>query len=163
MKIFESDLQNSSAHFQPPPRRGIRIGKPASELFPEKEKIIIEKDLSKRLLATAEEDGQTVLHMTYVSKSCFLNGGWVNIYPTAVLIDKETKSELNLLHAINVPLAPERHYFNKPYETLRFTLLFPWMPKSWSAFEFVEKNAQNGFRISNIKRNDSGIYTLNIS
>jgi len=45
---------------------------------------------------------------------------------------------LRLLHAFNIPIAPEYHQFNKVGDIKRFTLIFPAIPKHWDRFSLKE-------------------------
>ena len=113
------------------------------------------------LLSSCEEQEQTIIHCNYVSKEKYVNGGWVNIYPTTYLVCEH--ESLALVHAENIPLAPQVHVFKKAGELKRFSLIFPAVPKSWASFDFIEKsNSANGFKVHNIKRNNTGIYEINI-
>ena len=113
------------------------------------------------LLSSCEEEEQTIIHCNYVSKKKYINGGWVNIYPTTYLVSEQ--ESITLLHAENIPLAPQVHVFNKAGELKRFSLIFPAVPKSWTSFDLIEKsNSVNGFKVHNIKRNNAGIYKINI-
>jgi len=112
----------------------------------------------------AEEiEGQTVLHCNYVSKRKYVNGGWVNIYPTTFLVEETTGDSLQMIAAINVPVAPEKYFFSNPGELKSFALIFPLIPKSWKSFHLQEcAGVYDGFNANHIQRNDSGIYQLEI-
>jgi len=122
----------------------------------------IDKVTLVQLEESFKQEAQTIIHCKYVSKRKYINGGWVNIYPTTYLVNKE--QSLPLLHAENIPLAPNRHDFNKPGELKQFILLFPAVPSEWEYFSIIEKcRDSNGFIVSNIKRNNIGVYEISIS
>jgi len=105
------------------------------------------------------EEGQTIVHCRYVSKTKYINGGWVNIHPTTFLVRED--ETLPLLHAENIPMAPGMHMFKRPGEIKHFTLIFPAIPKEWKAFSFIEEcSSSAGFVVRNITRNDSGVYNI---
>jgi hypothetical protein len=109
------------------------------------------------------EDGQTLIHCSYVSKEMYVNGGWVNIYPTTYL-QSDTGSMISMLDAQSIPLAPEKYYFTRCGQLKQFTLLFPKTPADWQTFDLIEKtNTGNGFVVKQIPVNDSGIYHVHLS
>ena len=132
-------------------------------------------EVSNDLLLSVEEEGFTYLHCTYHTSPKYSAGWWVNINEASYLIDTTTSEELKLLQALNIPIAPERHYLRKFGDSLQFTLVFPAVPKHWKAFNFIEKIrptininngsilASNGLAIRNIIRNNSGVYKVVIS
>ena len=99
------------------------------------------------------------MHCRYVSKTKYINGGWVNIHPTTFLVCNE--ETLPLLHAENIPMAPSMHMFKRPGEIKHFTLIFPAIPKEWKAFSFIEEcSSGGGFVVRNMTRNNSGVYNI---
>ncbi len=117
----------------------------------------IDNSTLKQLKESFQEEAQTLIHCSYVSKKKYINGGWVNIYPTTYLV--HNKEILQMLHAESIPVAPSRHFFKKAGELKRFTLVFPSIPKDWDSFDLIERCSDyDGFMLSNIKRNDSGVY-----
>jgi hypothetical protein len=130
---------------------------------PIKQKPVIKIDIEtiKKLKESFLEDGQTVVHCNYVAKRKYINGGWVNIYPTTYLVNNNTK--LQMLHAENIPVAPKSYVFKNAGELKQFTLFFPVIPKDWEEFSMVEQcDSDDGFVVKNIKRNNSGVYELAI-
>lgn len=121
--------------------------------------IKIENATIEKIRESFQEESQTIVHCNYVSKRKYVNGGWVNIYPTTYLVHHNEK--LQLLHAENIPMAPQMHVFKRVGELKHFTLIFPSIPKDWETFSLVEKSdGQSGFIVSNIKRNNSGVYYI---
>ena len=121
----------------------------------------IEKATLDQLVENFKEESQTFIHCNYVSKRKYLNGGWVNIHPTTYLVNGS--KSLPLLHAFNIPLAPQIHLFSKIGELKQFTLVFPSIPKDWDSFSMIEQcNSDEGFVVTNIKRNNSGVYEVAI-
>jgi hypothetical protein len=113
----------------------------------------------EKIRESFQDEAQTTVHCNYVSKRKYVNGGWVNIYPTTYLIHHDEK--LQLLHAENIPMAPQIHVFKRVGELKHFTLIFPPIPKDWETFSLIEKSdGQSGFIVSNIKRNNSRVYDI---
>jgi hypothetical protein len=124
--------------------------------------IQIDIDTINQLNESFHEEGQTVVHCNYISKRKYINGGWVNIYPTTYLVNNNSK--LQMLHAENIPVAPSCYIFRNAGELKQFTLFFPVIPKDWEQFSMVEQcDSNDGFVVKNIKRNNSGVYELAIS
>jgi hypothetical protein len=108
-------------------------------------------------------EGQTMVHCKYVSQDKYENGGWVNIYKTTFLVNPDTKDMLPLAQAYNVPVSPARHYFKQAGQLKQFTLLFPQVPRHWKRFHLLEVAEKGGFRATDITRNDSGVYHVQLS
>ena len=127
-----------------------------------KHDVQIDDETRNLLLESFPEEGATLVHCHYVSPRKYINGGWVNINRTTYL-RANNGQEVSLLHALNIPVAPGRHFFNKSGEYKKFTLCFPQLPKDWTVFEMVEESRTGeGFKVTGIKRNESGVYDVNI-
>lgn len=130
----------------------------------EKRNVKIDFSLINRIKTVKNEESQTIIHCNYVAPEKFDNGGWVNINSTTFLINENSRSKLKLIHRENIPIAPDRHYFLKAGEKIRFTLVFQGLPKSWRSFSLCEKTLfGDGFIIKNILKNSTGIYEININ
>ena len=113
------------------------------------------------LHAISEEIGNTYIHCSYISKSKYINGGWINIWPTTYLFHMPTGAHIKLLHAINIPLRPAQYHFKKAGQFINFTLIFPVIPKSWQHFTIKEiADNPSGFIVEDLARNRSGIYRV---
>jgi hypothetical protein len=124
-----------------------------------RENVQIDESLLHDWLAKEKEDSQTIVFCHYISKSKYVNGGWVNIHPTTFLVSNN--DYLKLLYAINIPVAPDKHHFEKAGQHKRFMLIFPSLPKNWNSFDFVEScSSGDGFVTKNISRNNTGIYEI---
>ncbi len=118
--------------------------------------------MSNDLLESFEENGFTYLHCTYITSPKFIGGWWVNIHETSYLVNG-TNEKLAMLNALNIPLAPKRHCLKKFGDSLKFTLVFPAVPKDWETFDFIEFcDGINGLSIKNITRNNTGVYKVRI-
>jgi hypothetical protein len=110
-----------------------------------------------------EESGVTIVHCRYVATDKYVNGGWINIWPSTYLQCSASGDTLDLMHAIEIPLAPERHYFRKAGQVKRFTLVFPKVPEHWECFDFREQAGfSSGFIVEGIQRSSSGVYHIHL-
>jgi hypothetical protein len=111
-----------------------------------------------------KESRVTIVHCLYKAKHSYLNEGWVNIWASTFLVNDDYEEDFQLLQAINVPVAPSKHYFRKSEKFKSFTLIFPALPKSWEKFSLIEVTASpdSGFRIYKIVRTNSGVYHITI-
>jgi hypothetical protein len=115
-------------------------------------------------LTSYEEEGYTYLHCTFYTSPKYTSGWWVNIFKTSYIVNSLENERLELLQAINIPYAPERHYLKKLGDSLNFTIIFPKTPIHWEYFDFIEKcGGDSGLKIKNIKSNSSGVYKVVIS
>ena len=129
-----------------------------------------EKPMANEMLWTAlaleaqQAEAQTLVHCSYVSQDKYKNGGWVNIFPSTFLVNPDTKDMLALAQAYNVPVSPARHYFKEAGQLKQFTLLFPQVPKHWRRFHLLEvADKGGGFRVTDITRNDRGVYQVQLT
>ena len=129
-----------------------------------------EKPMANEMLWTAlaleaqQAEAQTLIHCSYVSQDKYKNGGWVNIYKSTFLVNPDTKDMLALAQAYNVPVSPARHYFKEAGQLKQFTLLFPQVPKHWKRFHLLEvADKGGGFRVTDITRNDRGVYQVQLT
>ena len=115
------------------------------------------------LHAISEEIGNTFIHCSYISNPKYINGGWINIWPTTYLFHKPTGAHIMLLHAINIPLGPAQYHFEKAGQLINFTLIFPVIPKNWQDFTLKEiSDSPSGFIVEGLLRNNSGIYRVTL-
>jgi len=128
-------------------------------------------EIEEGLLEGFEEEGYTYLHCTCYTSPKYSSGWWICINESTYLINSGSNEKLKLLNAINIPLSPEKHYFKKLGDSLRFTLVFPALPKDWKNFNLIEivtpiralYEGSDGFSIINIRRNNTGVYKVKIS
>lgn len=136
-----------------------------NKISPDKKRIVLIDDATiKKLKESVREESQTIVHCNYVSKRKYINGGWVNIYPTTFLQSNKNSDVLKMQHAENIPMSPDVHVFSKVGELKSFVLYFPAIPKDWDEFSLVEKTTTaEGFVVRNIKRNNIGVYEIYLS
>lgn len=109
----------------------------------------------------------STLEDSFVYVHCYFQNKWENmlirIWKTTFLIDERSGSRSGLLHAENISIAPQWTQIpdGKQYS---FLLIFSGLPKSCKQFDLVEEISEpGGFHVSNISRNETDIYHINIS
>ncbi len=93
----------------------------------------------------------------------------IRIWRTTFLIDKDSATRSQLLHAENISFAPQWTIVpRKPTGQtgggdFTFLLIFSGLPKSCLVFDMVEEISQpGGFHIKSIKRNETDVYHIDI-
>ena len=116
------------------------------------------------LKQTLEPEGCTIIHCHYEAPDQFLNGGWVNIARTTYLINVEDHALLPMFQVHDVPISPERHFFERIHQKKSFTLFFPALPFFWHTFSIIEMTREpSPFIVNDIKRNASGVYHVTLT
>lgn len=107
------------------------------------------------------ETGRTFIHCTFTSQLEYIDGGWLNIFPTTYLVNRETGKKLRMEFALDIPVAPKCHFFKRVNEQIRFTLIFPKLPTDWQTFTLIEESdRENPLVKFDIKRNKFGVYKV---
>lgn len=128
-----------------------------AEIIHNPEKVIAE-DVMAELCTSVEEEGQVVVHCIFKSEKPSL----MRIWPSTFLYDRDSPHNSNLVHAEKIsffPLWTQARLGNN-----HFTLIFKGLPKSCSVFDMVEHcdNEAGAFRLSNIRRNKSDVYYVQL-
>ncbi len=93
----------------------------------------------------------TRIDFTYISPKKYSNGSWASIQSDTYIRPSGSNKKLFLIKAINIPLDPNKHIFNRSGQVLQFTLLFPALSKSVTEIDIIEKlevgNYFNFFRV----------------
>ncbi len=90
-------------------------------------------------------DEYTRIDFIYKAPCYYINGGWVQLESNSFIRPVGSETKYTLIQAINIPIAPTKHYFNRCGEYLRYTLLFPALPKSTRKIDIIEKEAPGTF------------------
>jgi hypothetical protein len=48
------------------------------------------------------------------------------------------------LKAVNIPIAPQKHFFKRCGELLQYTLYFPGLPQETQSIDIIERDVTNG-------------------
>ena len=91
------------------------------------------------------DDNYTRIDFIYISPKHYTNGGWVQICGEAFIRPSGTDKKYYLIKSINIPIAPNKHYFKKSGQLLQFSLLFPALPKTVTEIDIIEKLAPGSY------------------
>ncbi|MGL2963905.1 hypothetical protein ACSVH2_08825 [Flavobacterium sp. RSB2_4_14] len=97
------------------------------------------------------DDEITRIDFVYVATQKFGNGSWVQIERNSFIRPVGSDVKYKLIKAINIPYAPSKHFLKCAGQVLRYTLLFPALPKNTKEIDIIEKLAPgyyfNFFRV----------------
>lgn len=100
--------------------------------------VIIQNSTETEILSIELDENFTRIDFIYYAPAHYQNGGWVQISRNTYIRPVGTTQKLNLVTAINIPIAPNKHYFTVPKQMLAYTLYFPALPKNCKAIDIVE-------------------------
>jgi hypothetical protein len=108
----------------------------------------------------------TKINFIHYADKIYIDGGWVQIQGNTFIRVLGSSDKLTLLKAINIPIAPNKHFYKSDHECLYFTLLFPSIPKSTTHIDIIEKEGGghtffNFYGVSMTRVNKSVIRILN--
>jgi hypothetical protein len=83
----------------------------------------------------------TRIDFNYRSSDEYINGGWIQMERNSFIRDTLTKRTYPLLFALNIPIAPQKHHFQRKGQAHTYTLVFPALPKSTKSIDIIEKEA----------------------
>ncbi len=128
---------------------------------PVKPKVIISEDLKEKISEEENLQGQVVVHCTFKNTSYLTS--FIRIWKTTFLNVRNSEHKSKMQHAENISLYPT-HTQVAPRKTHHFTLIFSSLPKDCNHFDLIEEIPEPGeFRVSNISRNESDVYHINIT
>ena len=110
----------------------------------EEEKIIFspiithKSNSSPDVLRIENDEEFTRIDFIYQARSYYINGGWVQISKDTFIRPCGSESKFKLLKAVNITIAPVKHYFKSTKELLCYTLYFPALPKGTSKIDIIE-------------------------
>jgi len=102
-----------------------------------------QKAANAELLRICNEDDLTRIDFLYRPDTRYMNGGWAQIAPQSFIRPIGTESKLMLVKAVNIPYAPNKHYFKSHKEILAYTLYFPRVPAGTTAIDIIEKETSD--------------------
>lgn len=119
----------------------------------------LSEEFKNRWMYVADPESQTIIHCVHHADPIYINGGWVNMHTKTYLECSGKIGIVPMEQAINIPLAPEKHYYTHAKQQKAFTLLFKGIPDDWHSFSLKEDaGSGRGFYVPHIERNDTGIY-----
>jgi hypothetical protein len=105
----------------------------------------------------------TQIDFVYISSKYYKNGGWIQMDADCFIKPVGSEVRYKMIQAINIPIAPNKYHFKRSGQVLRFSLLFPALPKEVKAIDFIEKHAEgtyfNFFNIA-LQHNENRIILL---
>jgi hypothetical protein len=105
------------------------------------------------------EDSYVYLHCHFKNSTDEM---LIRIWRTTFLIDRDSATKSQLIHAENISYAPQWTIIPGK-ATFTFLLIFGGLAKSCRIFDLVEEIAQpDGFHVKSIKRNETDIYHIDI-
>ena len=93
---------------------------------------------------TLNEDN-TRIDFVYISPKDYKNGGWIQMDANCFIRPIGSEIRYKMKQAINIPIAPNKYHFKRSGQVLRFSLLFPALPKEVKAIDFIEKHAEGTY------------------
>ncbi len=125
---------------------------------------VLKPEIDAEALASIDP---ATLEDSFVYVHCYFRNKWENmlirIWKTTFLVDRTSGLRSQLLHAENISIAPSWTQIPDGIE-YSFLLIFPGLPKSCKLFDLVEEISEpGGFFVSNISRNETDVYHINIS
>jgi hypothetical protein len=91
------------------------------------------------------DDELTRIDFVYIAKQENGNSGWVKIERNSFIRPVGSDVKYMLIKAINIPYAPNKHFFKCTGQVLRYTLLFPALPKNTKEIDIIEKLAPGNY------------------
>jgi len=101
--------------------------------------IKIDNNTNLSLLSIHLDDEYTRIDFLYQASNYYINGGWVQIDKDSFIRAQDTKTKLKLIKAVNIPIAPNKHFFKSTKDMLAYTLYFPSLPKNTHKIDIIEK------------------------
>ncbi len=86
----------------------------------------------------------TRIDFIYYACNIYVNGGWVRILRDTFIRPSGSKTCLKLVNAINIPIAPKKHWFKSTKDLLCYTLIFPALPKGTKSIDIIENETPGG-------------------
>lgn len=128
-----------------------------------KPEVDISPELLREIKEKTEEMGQVVLHFLFHTPDNGFGDSLIRIWPTTYLYDLHSAHKSELVHIENITYYPDWYLCPAGSETF-FTLIFSGLPKSCTAFDFIEHctNESGAFQVKNIQRNASDVYFLQL-
>ncbi len=97
--------------------------------------------LQHRIASIELSDEYTRIDFIYRASHRYINGGWIQMDRNAYISPVGSSTKYKLIQAINIPIAPIKHYFNREGEFHTYTLIFPALPANTEKIDIIEKEA----------------------
>lgn len=91
-----------------------------------------------QVLRISTNENYTIVDFIYYAPQYYINGGWVSIDKSTFIRPKGKDLKLTLVKAVNIPMAPNKHYFKNKGDILLFSLYFPAVPIGTTTIDIIE-------------------------
>lgn len=105
----------------------------------------MDHSLDHRIKAIEMTDDYTRIDFIYRSSMIWDNGGWIQMDKDAYIQPVGSVRRYRLVKAVNIPIAPIKHYFKRKGEYHTYTLIFPPLPEGTSKIHIIEKEAPGNY------------------
>ena len=83
---------------------------------------------------------QTPIEFFYKPPNHYDKGGWIQIDGDTYITTDGGKTKLKLIESVDIPIAPEKHYFTEANATHIFSLIFPKISPKVKTLDVIERN-----------------------
>ena len=94
---------------------------------------------STEILRIENDPNFTRIDFIHYATPIYINGGWVQLYSKTFIRPVGSNLCLTLVNAINIPIAPKKHYYKSTKDFLCYTLVFPALPPGTQSIDIIEK------------------------
>lgn len=99
----------------------------------------------KKLLSIEVTDEYTRIDFEYISPHIYVNGGWIEMDSNSYIRPVGSDEKFPLLHAVGIPIAPQKHWFKAKGVLHYYTLYFAPIPKNTTLIDIIEKEAPGDY------------------
>ena len=93
------------------------------------------------VLRITQEEELTRIDFVHRASPIRINGGWVRMESGTFIRPVNTGMKLTMVQAVNIPVAPAKHWYKNKRECLYYTLYFPALPNDVVAIDIIEREA----------------------
>lgn len=139
--------------------KAVRLAQSAVEIKEPLVKPKVDVDTLASIDPSSFDDSYVYVHCHFENTSDEM---LIRIWRTTFLIDRNSSTRSQLVHAENISYAPQWTIIPGKQD-FSFLLIFGGLPKSCMVFDLVEEIAQpGGFHVKNIRRNETDVYHIDI-
>ena len=90
------------------------------------------------------EMGDELTRIDFMYRNPYDYSGWIQISGNSFIRVAGSQVKLGLVKAVNIPIAPTKHFFKRKGDYLAYTLYFPALPKGTKKIDIIEREASGG-------------------
>jgi hypothetical protein len=90
------------------------------------------------------EMGDELTRVDFMYRNPYDYSGWIQISRNSFIRVAGSQVKLGLVKAVNIPIAPTKHFFKRKGDYLAYTLYFPALPKGTKKIDIIEREASGG-------------------